>query len=195
VINNDIIIDIKNERKFEMQDNIIYWAKVNPNAKIPKRAGFGEAGIDIWSCIISDNFKVEEDGETHYELLLKKDKPTLVPTGVASRLSPYYYLNLKHERGSTGKLGKSVLSGVVDSTYNGEIFVNITPLYKDVLLTTNADTVEEYDDIIIFPVKNAICQATIDDVNYLDEVEISYEELLAMPSTRGANALGSTDSK
>lgn len=168
-----------------MTDNIVFFAKVKSTAIIPSK-NKEDAGYDFYSNFVDD------------EILIPKGKPTLVPTGVASAMSPKYYLNLKHERSSTGKYGISVLSGVVDSGYRGEIFVNICPLYKDVIISKiyNFDESKgkpvEFNTVIYYPYNLAIAQGTIEFVPEVEIREMTYDDLKAISSVRGVDCLGST---
>jgi dUTP pyrophosphatase len=103
-------------------DNKNYWSKVKQTAIIPSKRR-EDAGYDIYACFDED------------ELLLKKLQPNPISTGIASAISPEYYWNVKHERGSTGKYAMLLLSGCIDSGYRGEWFINICPLYKDILIS------------------------------------------------------------
>jgi dUTP pyrophosphatase len=49
---------------------------------------------------------------------------------------------------------------------------------------------DEFD--VIYPMSKAICQAALEVVPEVIEKEISYDELLQIPSERGTGALGSS---
>lgn len=186
------------KKEDKKRKDTVLFAKVSPSAIIPSKR-HEDAGYDIYA-----NF--EED-----ELVLKKGKANLVPTGIASSILPKYYFNLKHERGTTGKVAMSILSGVVDSGYRGQWFVNIVPLEFDVIISKTFDflkkpdgtnvptyvgldgkTPEESKTVIYYPYELAIAQATLDLVPDVEVKEISYEDLKAIPSQRGTGALGSS---
>jgi dUTP pyrophosphatase len=169
----------KKQNKRVHKRDMVLFAKVRPDAKIPSKDR-ENAGYDFYACFDQD------------EMILPVGKPTLVPTGIASSMSPKYYLNLKHERGSTGKFGMSVLSGVVDSGYRGEIFINIVPTYKTVVISKAVQEVVETDDEIVYPYNKAIAQGTIEFVPDVIIKEIPYEKLKNIPSKRGTGALGSS---
>lgn len=182
----------KREEIFGEEDDTkdkLFFAKVSDKARIPLKAGKSEAGYDVWA-----NLEPVIDGEGNelFELYLPKLTPTLIPTGIATSISEGFYLNFSNERGSTGKLGMLVLSGIIDSSYRGEVFVNITPLYKSVLITSTVDEVEERDTIILYPYSKAICQLIDYRIGESEPEEITYEELREIPSDRGMGALGSS---
>lgn len=163
----------------------IYFAKVRKDAIIPSKRE-EDAGWDIYSSIEP----TEVDGKQIKELYLPVLKTTLVPTGIAMALPNTHYFNTKHERGSTGKLGMSVLSGVIDSGYRGEIFIAVTPLHKDILITTEVSEVEVGENVILYPHSKAIAQGTIDLVPQVNIEEISFDELKNIESERGDTKLG-----
>jgi dUTP pyrophosphatase len=171
---------VKNRKK-----DVLYFAKTHPEAKIPSKR-FEDAGYDFYACFDED------------EMVLTKHKPNLVPTGIATSMPPKYFLNLKHERGSTAKYGMSVLAGVVDSGFRGQIWINIVPTYKDVVISKTYDFPKvdgkvkpvELEDKIMYPYELAIAQATLELVPNVDVKEISYEKLEKIPSIRGKTQLG-----
>lgn len=166
--------------------DILYFAKTRSDAIIPSKRD-EDAGYDFYACFDED------------EMILKKDKANLVPTGIASAFPSKYYLNLKHERGSTGKYGMAVFAGVVDSGFRGEIWINIIPTYKDVIISKVYDFPKkengkpkpvELDDVIYYPYELAIAQGTLEIVPDVEVKEISYEELEKIPSIRGKSQMG-----
>lgn len=163
----------------------VLFAKFRDNAIIPSK-NHEDAGFDLYASLEG---RETEEGVV-FEKLLKKGEANLVPTGIGCSLLPKYYLNCKHERGSTGKHGMAVLSGVVDSGYRGEIFVNIVPMFKDVLITSTVSDVEDLGHVILYPYSKAIAQATVDLVPHLQVKEITLEQLKAIPSVRGEGKLG-----
>lgn len=165
----------------------VYFAKVKEDAIIPTKRD-EDAGYDIYACVEGR----EVDGKIIHEIYCPAHKTTLVPTGIAMALPKTHYFNIKHERGSTGKLAMSVLAGVVDSGYRGEIFIALNPLHKDVLITSEVSEVEEGEDVILYPYSKAIAQGTIDLVPQVNIKEITYEELKNIKSERGTGALGAS---
>lgn len=155
------------------------WAKTNPNAIIPSKRR-EDAGYDIYAYF-------EED-----EFTLKRLQPNMIPTGLASAISPDYYWNIKHERGSTGKYAMLLLSGCIDSGYRGEWFINICPLYKDVVISKTYDfpvvkgkkKPVELEDKIMYPYDLAIAQAVKLPVPDDENQEVAYDELLTIKSER-----------
>jgi dUTP pyrophosphatase len=164
----------------KMPKDTVYFSKLVETAIIPSKRD-EDAGYDFYACL--------DDMD---EIELDVGKPTLVPTGIATALPKHLYLNCKHERGSTGKLGMSVLSGVIDSGYRGEIFINICSLYKKIVISKHYNEVTEKNGTVYYPVKKAISQGTIDFVPKIILQEIPYSELMKIKSERGTSKLGAS---
>ena len=168
----------------------VYFAKVREDAIIPSKRE-EDAGYDIYANgdPSKGHRRLIEDKEV-IEIWCPAFTTTLVPTGIASAMPKSHYLNLKHERGSTGKVSMSVLAGVVDSGYRGEIFIALTPLHKDVLITSEVTETEVGDNVILYPYSKAIAQGTIDLVPQVHIEVIDFESLGKIESERGATKLG-----
>jgi dUTP pyrophosphatase len=164
----------------KVSKDTVYFSKLVETAIIPSKRD-EDAGYDFYACL--------DDMD---EIELDIGKPTLVPTGVATALPKHFYLNLKHERGSTGKLGMNLLSGVVDSGYRGEIFINVCSLYKKIVITKHYKEVTEKNGTVYYPVSKAIAQGTIDLVPKITLQEIPDKEVLNIKSERGTSKLGAS---
>ena len=165
----------------------VFFAKVREGAVIPSKRK-EDAGLDIYAEL--SNFKRETDEGVVYEIECPKLATTLVPTGLATAMPNTHYLNLKHERGSTGVQSMSVLAGVIDSGFRNEMFVALTPLHKSVIITSAVDKVEVNDTHILYPLSKAIVQGTIELVPDAKITEIDLETLQNIPSERGMTMLG-----
>lgn len=161
----------------------VYFAKVRPGAIIPSKRE-EDAGYDIYANL------EEVDGDLYCSIECPVHATTLVPTGLAVALPKTHYLNLKHERGSTGVQSMSVLAGVVDSGFRNEMFIAITPLRKSVIITNAVDKVKETETHILYPYSKAIAQGTIDIVPNASIVELPYTKLKEIDSERGMTMLG-----
>lgn len=158
----------------------IFWAKVKPNAIIPTKRD-EDGAYDIYACFDEQQIEIKP-GETK-----------LISTGIASALPTKYRLNAKHERGSTGKLSMAVLAGMIDSGFRNEWFIQINNAgTKTIIIDKTGTTVLETASYIVYPYTKAICQATLEIVPKTIDKEISYEELLKIPSQRGTGMLGSS---
>ncbi|PGO60563.1 hypothetical protein [Priestia megaterium] len=165
----------------------VYFAKAREEAIIPSKRD-EDAGYDLYACVEP---RETEEGKV-YEILCPALETTLVPTGIGMALPKTHFFNCKHERGSTGKISMSVLSGVVDSGYRGEMFVAITPLNKDVLITSTVTETEVGSKVILYPYSKAIAQGTIELVPKVNIEVITFDELQQIESERGTSRLGAS---
>ena len=163
----------------------VKFAKVRPTAKIPTKR-VEDAGYDIYA-----------DFEEPF-ILINPHETVMIPTGIASACDADYCFVLK-ERGSTGTKGIAQRCGIIDSGYRDEWFVPITNTTDDYIMIAKSDDVNAdvfgsipMKKIIRYPYEKAICQALVVPVPTVDVEEYTYEELLAIPSSRGTGALGSS---
>lgn len=178
------------------KDNELYFAKTREGARIPEKED-ENAGYDIWACFEED-YRVIQPHNTE-----------LIPTGIASAMSPNWFLHV-FERGSTSKKYK-ISAGVIDSGYRGEIFIAIANINDRPLIISKLPATElwrihgtELSGIIdnmahnkdkspiIYPYKKAIAQLVLHSVPTMIVKEISYEDLKSIESKRGTGALGSS---
>lgn len=148
--------------------------------KIPTKR-VEDAGYDVYPSFEEDNFIIEAH------------QTRLVPTNLASALPCNYYFQVE-ERGSTGSKGIKKSAGVVDSGYRGEIFIAITNCNsKDLYISKYSNETERaFPNVIVYPYGKAIAQLVLHEVPQLESEEISYEELMAIPSERGMGSRGSS---
>ena len=161
----------------------VKFAKVRPTAKIPTKRD-EDAGYDIYADF-EDDF-----------IIINPHTTTLIPTGIASACDTNYCFILK-ERGSTGSKGIAQRCGVIDSGYRNEWFVPITNTTNKKIAIVKKEAsdyifMRNTNEYTIYPYEKAICQALVVPVPTVDVEEYTYEELLAIPSSRGTGALGSS---
>ena len=161
----------------------VKFAKVRPTAIIPTKRD-EDAGYDIYADF-EDDFIIINPHET-----------IMIPTGIASACDTNYCFILK-ERGSTGSKGIAQRCGVIDSGYRNEWFVPITNTTDKKIAIVKKEAsdyifMKNTIEYTIYPYEKAICQALIIPVPTVDVEEYTYEELLAIPSSRGTGSLGSS---
>lgn len=207
--------EIRQESNGLMTNDLVF-AKVKPNAIIPTKK-YEDAGRDVYACFDEDY------------MVIPAHTTKLIPTGIASAMSPKYEIRLR-DRGSNGSKGIHVNAGSIDSGFRGEWFVawcntndrdvilsklsleELTnkyvqkddwgdimipenpslPLVKDKCGYFNENAVWFYADTIIYPYSKAIAQAEVCEVPVMNQYEVTYEELQAIPSERGTGSLGSS---
>ena len=144
-----------NQIVFENNNLIIYWDKLNEKAKLPSKRD-EDAGFDIY-CDSIEN------------IILKPNETKFFTTGLRSAFPNNYWIEIK-ERGSTGAVGLSVRSGVIDSGYRGEWKIMLTNVNKyPVEFSHDVDKVTYIKGKIfknkikkvIYPLTKAIAQAVV----------------------------------
>lgn len=192
-----------------LMTNDLVFAKVRPDAIIPTKEE-ENTGYDIYA-----NF--DED-----YIIIPPHNTKLIPTGIASALSDKYYLQVheRGSTGSKGmKYGAGVIDSsyrgeifICLSNIN-DVEIIISKLSLETLIEKYGhpsvydedcividynkneafltDTDEEYT-AIIYPYKKAIAQLIVHEVPKMNVKEVTYDELLKIPSKRGIGALGSS---
>lgn len=137
---------------------------------------------------------ITRDGKQVYELRLPQLKLTKIPLGFASYLQLDDVLSLKHERSSVGGTGLINVSGLIDSTYQGEVILQVVPLVADVVITSEVEEkhFDEATNTYFVPYSKAIAQAVVFKLSDAVDEHVPYEELLSKPSTRGTGGWGSS---
>lgn len=82
--------------------------KLNPNAKVPKKAGNTEAGFDMFTL-------------NDWEYCLMPGEVCKIPTGIALEIPHGMYGDIRPRSSAFSK--GLLVSGVIDETYRGECFI------------------------------------------------------------------------
>ena len=84
--------------------------------------------------------------------------------------------------------------GVIDSGFRSEWMIPLTNLNKKplVLIKPGKEDLFAGQDVVLYPISKAICQAILLPVPRTEVRELSPEEIRAIPSARGTGELGST---
>ena len=144
-----------NQIVFEKNNLIIYWDKLNERAKLPSKRD-EDAGFDIYS-------------DSMENIILKPNETKFFTTGLRSAFSSNYWIEIK-ERGSTGAVGLSVRSGVIDSGYRGEWKIMLTNVNKypvefshdvDKVTYVKGKIFKNKIKKVIYPLTKAIAQAVV----------------------------------
>lgn len=137
--------------------------KLRENAKIPKRATNGSAGMDLYACIDEP-------------ITLAPGQLAIVPTGIAIALPENSFAAFLYARSGLGVKHGICLSngvGVIDSDYRGEICAGLCNV-SDKPYTIEPD--------------ERVCQMVIAPVLTPDVVEVSELD----DTDRGEGGFGST---
>lgn len=178
--------NIEDLRKINFKNNnlIIYWDLLNSIAKIPTKRE-EDAGFDIYSDSIED-------------IILKPNETKFFSTGLRSAFPSNFWIEIK-ERGSTGAVGLSVRSGVIDSGYRGEWKIMLTNVNKyPVIFSHTVDKVTYIKSKIfknkikkvIYPLSKAIAQAVVIPLPHI--ICSSWDETQIEVSERGKTGWGAS---
>ena len=131
--------------------------RLTEEAVIPTRAHVGDAGLDLYSL---------------EEYTLQPLERHLFKTGIAFGIPPGHYGQISDRSGNAYKRGLTVLGGVIDETFSGEISVILYNTGDGVQISKG----EKLAQIIILP--------------YVAPDMVEVEELVE--SSRGARGFGSS---
>ena len=149
---------------------IIQYYKTRDDVITPDRANPSDAGLDVFFC--------PSDGEGIY---LKPGDTALFQTGLKFGVPHGYMLEVKNRSGNASKRSLLVGACVVDSGYDGKVFVNLHNVGNKVQLIDPGTKIAQ---VVLIPVV------------HFRPVEVETDSLYDFPMTisnRGDGALGSTD--
>ena len=151
---------------------ILQYHMIHDNVHPPTRSNPSDAGLDLrWSPADSSVTALRiEPGES-----------ILVPTGLRFAIPHGYMMEIKNRSSMAAKRQLLVGACVVDSGYDGEVFVNLHNIGQDWQTIEPGDKVAQ---AVIVPVVHARFVAS-EDPNIYDWYPITI-------SNRGDGALGST---
>jgi len=160
---------------------IIEYARVRQQVRPPERANPSDAGLDLF-------FNPEPIGILPSpkldSIIIRAGENALLPTGYRFGIPHGYMLEIKNRSGVAAKRSLMVGACVVDSGYDGEVFINLHNVGKE--------------NQIIEP-GTKIAQAIMTPVVHFRAVETASGNLYGWYpitlSDRGEGALGSTDKK
>ena len=149
--------------------------KLRSEAKLPRRAYETDAGMDLFYCPNGEKRKIIDiEGLP----ICPKDSK-LIPTGIKVEVPYGYMLEIKNKSSVAAKKQLLVGACVVDSGYNGEVFVNLHNVGAATRIIQPGQKIAQAVMIPMVP-----C-----------EVEEATQDNLNQNSTRGEGALGSTGDK
>jgi len=150
---------------------IVEFARTRSNAFDPQRANPSDAGLDVF-------YSPEKDRQA---IAIEPGDSKVIPTGLRFGVPHGYMLEVKNRSSVAAKRSLIVGACVVDSGYDGEIFVNLHNIGKETQYVRGGDKIAQ---LVMIPVVNfRATQSTSGDL-YRNPITIS---------DRGDGALGSTD--
>jgi dUTP pyrophosphatase len=144
--------------------------KIREEAKLPLRAHAADAGLDLFYC----PDRVHALYGTDYCVHPSESK--IVPTGIKAEVPYGYMLEIKNKSSVASKKQLLVGACVVDSGYDGEVFVNLHNV------GSRRQTIKSGQKIaqaVLIPIEPCVAVECVTDT-------------LNENSTRGEGALGST---
>ena len=150
---------------------ILEYAKVHPWTYTPSRANPSDAGLDV-------HYSPENP---HTKIYMSPNTSRIIPTGLKFAIPHGYMLEVKNRSSIASKRHLLVGACVVDSGYEGEVFVNLHNVGVESQVLAPGDKIAQ---LVMMPVV------------HFRPVEISESTLYSYPITiseRGVGALGSTD--
>jgi len=158
---------------------IIEYTKVRGNVRPPERANPSDAGLDLF---FNPDTKGILPSPKLDSVLIERGQSVLLPTGYKFGIPHGYMLEIKNRSGIAAKRSLIVGACVVDSGYEGEVFVNLHNIG---------------DQGQIIEPHTKIAQAVMVPVVHFRAVETASGDLYnwypITLSERGVGALGSTD--
>jgi|TARA_R110000824_G_scaffold14428_1_gene61397 dUTP pyrophosphatase len=149
---------------------IVEYAKVHPWAHTPSRANPSDAGLDV--CYSPE--------KPHSKMYIATNTSRIIPTGLKFAIPHGYMLEVKNRSSIAAKRQLLVGACVIDSGYEGEVFVNLHNIGVESQVLKPGDKIAQ---LVLIPVV------------HFRPVEISESTLYSYPITiseRGEGALGST---
>lgn len=152
---------------------ILEYYKTHGNVFSPFRANPSDAGLDIcYSPEVAEDIEIPPNGSA------------VIPTGLKFGVPHGYMLEVKNRSGVAAKRGLLVGACVVDSGYDGEVFINLHNVGNSNQTISPGDRIAQ---VVLIPVVHFRAIETAED-NLYGWYPITI-------SDRGEGKLGSTDEK
>ena len=151
---------------------IIEYHKIEEQVKTPSRSNPSDAGLDIFAHL----------GKIGDHKSVLPSSSILIPTGLKFGVPHGYMLQVMNRSSIAAKRGLVVGAHVVDSGYNGEVFINLHNVGSRSQDIYHGDKIAQ---LVMIPVVPFRAMENLDNDLYDDRISIS---------KRGDGALGSTGS-
>jgi len=149
---------------------IIEYYKTRLNVKDPHRANPSDAGLDVFYCPTIEKPAFLQPGENR-----------ILPTGLKFGVPHNYMFQVMNRSSMAAKKNLVVGAHCIDSGYDGEVFIDIHNIGREVQIIRPYDKIAQ---LVLVPVVSFRAQEVGDDVLYQEPITIS---------ARGSGSLGSTD--
>tara|TARA_R110000824_G_scaffold160957_1_gene335949 strand:- start:11096 stop:11557 length:462 start_codon:yes stop_codon:yes gene_type:complete len=152
---------------------ILEYAKVRGTAFTPDRANPSDAGLDVF-------YSPENP---HAKIHMSPNTSRIIPTGLKFAIPHGYMLEVKNRSSIASKRHLLVGACVIDSGYEGEVFVNLHNVGVEGQVIAPGDKIAQ---LVMTPVVHFRPSETTENTLYSYPMTIS---------GRGKGALGSTDGR
>ena len=149
---------------------IIEYHKIEEQVKTPSRSNPSDAGLDIFAHL----------GKIGDHKSVLPSSSILIPTGLKFGVPHGYMLQVMNRSSIAAKRGLVVGAHVVDSGYDGEVFINLHNVGSRSQDIYHGDKIAQ---LVMIPVVPFRAMENLDNDLYDDRISIS---------KRGDGALGST---
>tara|TARA_R110002020_G_scaffold100972_2_gene238331 strand:- start:3724 stop:4182 length:459 start_codon:yes stop_codon:yes gene_type:complete len=150
---------------------ILEYALTRPNAYDPDRANPSDAGLDVF-------YSPDNDGQS---IAIDPGASKVIPSGLRFGVPHGYMLEVKNRSSVAAKRSLIVGACVVDSGYDGEVFVNLHNVGSGTQYIRPGDKIAQ---LVMIPVVHFRAMRSSSGDLYRNPITIS---------DRGDGALGSTD--
>jgi dUTP pyrophosphatase len=150
---------------------IVEYTKTRESAYSPQRANPSDAGLDVFYSATSPQELIAVHPNTSM----------LVPTGLRFGVPHGYMLDVKNRSSVAAKLNLVVGACVIDSGYDGEVFVNLHNIGRETRVIQDGDKIAQ---LVMVPVVSFNPRENRNGDLYSHPITIS---------NRGTGALGSTN--
>ena len=149
---------------------LIDYFKIRPSAKDPIRANPSDAGLDLFYC--------PEDEDSIVKI--HPGDSVVLGTGLKFGVPHGFMLEVKNRSSMASKKSLVVGACVIDPGYNGEVFINLLNVGREMKLVTPGDKIAQ---LVLTPIIHFRPRRVMTDVLYDSDICIS---------NRGSGGFGST---
>jgi dUTP pyrophosphatase len=146
---------------------IIEYHRLGEQVKVPTRSNPSDAGLDVYANLRDP-------------IAIEPRESAIIPTGLKFGIPHGYMLQVMNRSSIAAKCGLMVGAHVIDSGYDGEVFINLHNVGNDRQLILYGDKIAQ---LVMVPVVAFRLNHIQGDL---------YHESITI-SNRGDGALGSTD--
>ena len=146
---------------------IIEYHRLDKYVKMPTRSNPSDAGLDVYANLV-DPILIEPRGSV------------IIPTGLKFGIPHGYMLQVMNRSSVAAKRSLIVGAHVIDSGYDGEVFINIHTVGSTTQEVRYGDKIAQ---LVMVPVVAFRARPAVEDTLYEQPITIS---------DRGDGALGST---